>query len=339
MRRIRDPTAGRVPRRRVTAKAVVAALFLAGVPSVALAEGLTCVGESCDGSLVAIATTGTANSSGGVAVSGTGYANGSVASIGGTGNASRDSLVTTNVEASATAIGAADNAAYTYQATGVDNYIGTYALAAMTVREQLGIATGVDDLSDAVDDTVRTMIDELLLNNAQAMTQSYIDAVNAPINEATDTVLYAIGGATACPPTYVCMQSQYDKYKSMNEQEQRVCRNEPYDCKRAKDTAPDAYEHTERRYGRNGNGDTSDAFRHCIWSAFMTKRANSGFAKRFGDAHENGDKNQPSNDYWMDLHNNSWGREAGRNYEGYSDNQVAWQCQYYQRNSTLTWYR
>jgi len=71
----------------------------------------------------------------------------------------------------------------------------------------------------------------------------------------------------------------------------------------------------------------------------MTKRANSGLAKRFGDAHEYGDDIQLIRERDMDLHNNSWGRLAGRELEGKSQRAVADRCQSYARNRNLTWFK
>lgn len=78
---------GRTRRRRVLSLGVIGAVFLSAVPSVAHAEGLTCFGESCAATYVAVTTTGEATSSSGVAVSGTGYASGGTAGITGVGDA------------------------------------------------------------------------------------------------------------------------------------------------------------------------------------------------------------------------------------------------------------
>lgn len=356
MAKIRGPTIGGPPRRRrrLVAGAAVSAALVTLLPTAALGEGATCVGQSCDATYLAVTTTGTANSSGGVAISGAGSANGGVAAASGLGwaaggkvsasgtlgNASRDSMVTTNIVSPTTDVGIVDNTTYVYGGSGVDPFIGTYARAAMQAREWLGIATGVDELTQAQDEAVRTLVDQILLNNLQSATQPTINTVNSQVNWGYDTATAVVGSVPSCPPTQVCAASSYgDTWDRMNEQEQRVCRSEPYDCNRARDTQPDAFDWTQRRYGRNAHNDASDAFRHCMWSALMTKRANDGFAKRFGDAHEYGDKDQPSNESYMDRHNNSWGREAGRNGEGKSETWVANVCQSYQRNGTLYWLR
>lgn len=76
---------GRLPRRRwrrMTAGAAATAALVTLTPSVALAEGATCVGQSCEGTYLAVTTTGEAKSSQGVAVSGTGSVTGGVAEVG-----------------------------------------------------------------------------------------------------------------------------------------------------------------------------------------------------------------------------------------------------------------
>lgn len=342
-----------------TVAGIVVATALAGA---AWAETDVAIGkDGADGSKVAIAITGDARSSGGIALSvtgassgavaaasgtgsatssavaasGLGWASGNNASVSGTGNANRDSTLTTNLVPPTSDIGIVDNAALVYTASGVDSAMGTYAMMAMEAREQLGIATGVDELSEAQHDAVRTLIDAMVLNGVESATSPTVGTVNSSIDVTVDTAGALVAFAT-CPPTNVCSADGWDK---MNEKEKRICRNNPYDCKRAKDTVADSLQWAKRRYGRNGHNDVSDAFRHCMWSALMTKRANSSFAKQMGDAHEYGDKNNPDDEEFMDLHNNSWGREAGRNGENHSDTWLANVCQHYQRNNTLRWLR
>lgn len=114
---IRSPTVGSVPpnrRLRLMATAAAAAVLLAAVPSIARAEGLTCVGQECSASHVAIATTGNAHSSSGVAVSGTGYSWGGMVGVTGVGDAGGG---TTSVDPSRS-LGEAADAAYTVTSTG-----------------------------------------------------------------------------------------------------------------------------------------------------------------------------------------------------------------------------
>lgn len=55
--------------------------------------------------------------------------------------------------------------------------------------------------------------------------------------------------------------------------------------------------------------DESDAFRHFLWSALLTKELGKARAKEFLDAHE-ADPEQPDVEYQMDMHNNNRGQIA-----------------------------
>jgi hypothetical protein len=67
----------------------------------------------------------------------------------------------------------------------------------------------------------------------------------------------------------------------------------------------------------------------------MTKRANSGFAEDFGNAHEYGDPAQPTVEKDMDLHNNGWGRAVGGEGENQSDRWIADRCQQLANDGSL----
>ena len=53
-----------------------------------------------------------------------------------------------------------------------------------------------------------------------------------------------------------------------------------------------------------------DAFRHAIWNATMCQLVGPFWAKKYADAHENGDPDQPDWEKRMDLHNNYKGRRS-----------------------------
>lgn len=72
-----------------------------------------------------------------------------------------------------------------------------------------------------------------------------------------------------------------------------------------------AYAETKRIFGRNGLNDRSDAFRHCFWSALLTREIGYAAALRFTTAHESSPTNDPA-EKAMDLHNNSIGLKIGR---------------------------
>jgi hypothetical protein len=77
--------------------------------------------------------------------------------------------------------------------------------------------------------------------------------------------------------------------------------------KKSKDTA---FNETKGRFGYNGHNDKSDAFRHCFWSAILSRDIGSWWAKAFTDAHET-KPGQPAEEKEMDLHNNAVGLELG----------------------------
>ena len=90
-----------------------------------------------------------------------------------------------------------------------------------------------------------------------------------------------------------------------------VCIFNPVDCadvRRCRDLALQA---TLQEFGRQGNNDAADAFRHCYWSCCMTQRIGAKSAKRHGDAHEEFPSNlQCEKD--MDLYNNGVGRSVAQ---------------------------
>lgn len=122
-------------------------------------------------------------------------------------------------------------------------------------------------------------------------------------------------------------------YGGLNEQEKRVCRRHPWDCWRSRDTAPDAVKWAGERFpSETAHNDIRDAFRHCVWDALMTKRANADFAKRFGDAYEYGDV------MWISS-NNAHGRSVGTEGEGRSDRWAADRCEALAKDGTLQTFR
>ena len=66
---------------------------------------------------------------------------------------------------------------------------------------------------------------------------------------------------------------------------------------------------TERIFPDQGISDESDALRHFIWAGLLTKELGAKMAQEFLIAHES-DPSQPTQDYEMDIHNNSKGQQA-----------------------------
>jgi len=79
---------------------------------------------------------------------------------------------------------------------------------------------------------------------------------------------------------------------------------------------PAAHSATFAKFGRSGDDDESDAWRHCYWNAIMTKSMGAGTAKTIGDNHEDMGPNydlatvSPARTR-MDLWNNAVGRQTG----------------------------
>jgi len=71
----------------------------------------------------------------------------------------------------------------------------------------------------------------------------------------------------------------------------------------------EAIESTKINFGINGQNDESDAFRHFMWAAIMTKKLGQETTKKFLDAHENTPE-QSNNEKVMDLYNNNQGIAA-----------------------------
>ena len=112
-------------------------------------------------------------------------------------------------------------------------------------------------------------------------------------------------------------------------------------------TAKDiATKQTERKFGHNGLGDRSDAFRHGIWNAEMTILIGAEKAELFATAHEDKDASGVESDGHtklehknMDLHNNSVGRQIGQENAELSEDEMAdyiYQV-IYQENSPFIW--
>lgn len=91
-----------------------------------------------------------------------------------------------------------------------------------------------------------------------------------------------------------------------------------------------ATEQTERKFGYNGLGDRSDAFRHGIWNAEMTVLIGKEKAELFATAHEDKDVTGDESDGYpktahreMDLHNNDVGRTIGEQNKDVSEDEMA----------------
>ncbi len=76
------------------------------------------------------------------------------------------------------------------------------------------------------------------------------------------------------------------------------------------ENARKATHETVRRFGHNGYNDASDAFRHCYYSALLTRDIGLSNARFFMEAHELFEGN-PLNEFRMDMQNNHIGFRLG----------------------------
>lgn len=73
---------------------------------------------------------------------------------------------------------------------------------------------------------------------------------------------------------------------------------------------------------RNGHG---DAFRHCYWSALLSRDIGAENARAFTMAHEDF-SNNPAGERAMDIHNNGVGISIGQAFVSASDTALSNQC-------------
>src|SRR5690606_41741823 len=69
---------------------------------------------------------------------------------------------------------------------------------------------------------------------------------------------------------------------------------------------------TGRRFATNGHNVSSDAFRHCFWSALLARDIGESDAALFTDLHASSPMN-PVLEKSMDVHNNRVGISIGKN--------------------------
>jgi hypothetical protein len=108
------------------------------------------------------------------------------------------------------------------------------------------------------------------------------------------------------------MADYYDQYQQLNPQEKSYLFRHPQHASIIKESRRKAYSETTKVIGYNGKNDNSDAFRHCFWSAILSRDIGYYNALMFTNAHES-DPSNPKKEKAMDLHNNSVGLQIGRN--------------------------
>ena len=106
------------------------------------------------------------------------------------------------------------------------------------------------------------------------------------------------------------MSKLYEQWSRLKPKEKLYIATHPQHAKIIKDSQSKAFNETQKRFGRNGRNDKSDAFRHCYWSALLARDIGYFNALKFTNAHEDYEGN-PSDEKLMDLHNNSIGLKIG----------------------------
>lgn len=121
-----------------------------------------------------------------------------------------------------------------------------------------------------------------------------------------------------------------DIWNALTESEKKLCIRYPFDALKVNTEKNIATNQTEIKFGRNGLGDKSDAFRHGIWNAEMTILIGKEKAELFATAHEDKDITGTESDGFpktahrdMDLHNNEIGRNLGEKNKDASEDEMA----------------
>lgn len=120
-----------------------------------------------------------------------------------------------------------------------------------------------------------------------------------------------------------------DIWNALTESEKKLCIRYPFDALKVNTAKNIATSQTEEKFGTNGLGDRSDAFRHGLWNAEMTVLIGKDKAELFATAHEDKDVTGTESDGYpktshrdMDLHNNEIGREIGEKHSGASEDEM-----------------
>lgn len=122
----------------------------------------------------------------------------------------------------------------------------------------------------------------------------------------------------------------FDIWNALTDSEKKLCIRYPFDALKVNTAKNIANSQTEAKFGFNGLGDRSDAFRHGIWNAEMTVLIGKEKAELFATAHEDKDVTGNESDGYsktahkeMDLHNNEVGRNIGENNKEASEEEMA----------------
>lgn len=121
-----------------------------------------------------------------------------------------------------------------------------------------------------------------------------------------------------------------DIWNSLTDSEKKLVIRYPFDALKVNQAKNIATTQTETKFGANGLGDKSDAFRHGIWNAEMTYLIGETKAELFATAHEDKDVSGTESDGFlktehknMDLHNNEVGRTLAVQNPGLTEDALA----------------
>jgi hypothetical protein len=99
------------------------------------------------------------------------------------------------------------------------------------------------------------------------------------------------------------------QYPTLNSTEKNLVKKRPIDAAIVFYNAMIAEQTTGRAYPRDGLNSRSDAFRHFVWAALLTRDIGKGAAREFLNAHESTSA-EPADERSMDDFNNAQGVEA-----------------------------
>ncbi|WP_270167173.1 DUF6973 domain-containing protein [Paenibacillus sp. SYP-B4298] len=112
----------------------------------------------------------------------------------------------------------------------------------------------------------------------------------------------------------------YSDWTSLTTAEKLLVASNPASALVTNSLSKRAFELTEEKFGYNGLGDKSDAYRHGVWNALMTLHISRAWASLYATAHENKSQDflngKAADGYYewqhrdMDLHNNQIGRDV-----------------------------
>ena len=121
-----------------------------------------------------------------------------------------------------------------------------------------------------------------------------------------------------------------DIWNVLTDSEKKLCIRYPFDALKVNKAKNIATSQTEAKFGTNGLGNRSDAFRHGIWNAEMTVLIGKERAELFATAHEDKDVTGTESDGYpktaqrdMVFHNNEVGREIGEKNKEASESEMA----------------